>query len=102
MSPLAAVVVSLALLVDATLASPGSIGSLAFKKHLNLNRSGATGNSVVHADRARIAELTKRATKRSSSHHIPGTSRFSTVPVTNAGVAYTAQVGVGSPPTYYS
>lgn len=102
MSPLAAFVLSLALFVDATLASPASAGSLTFKRHLNVNRSGVVGSAAVHADRARIAELTKKARKRSTSHHIPGTSYLSAVPVTNAGVAYTAQVGVGSPPTFYS
>lgn len=86
----ASLFLSLVLLVDNSIATNPS-GSLAFRKHLNTNRDGKT---IAHTDRARVADLSRNTYKRGK--------RSSAVPVTNAGVAYTASVGVGSPPTNYS
>ncbi|KZP27550.1 aspartic proteinase [Athelia psychrophila] len=86
----ASLFLSLVLLVDNSIATNPS-GSLAFRKHLNTNRDGKT---IAHTDRARVADLSRNTYKRGK--------RSSAVPVTNAGVAYTASVGVGSPPTNYT
>ncbi|KAF7966324.1 hypothetical protein HWV62_39166 [Athelia sp. TMB] len=47
---------------------------------------------VVNSDRARMAELAKKAHSK----------RGSAVPVTNSGITYLASVGIGSPPTQYT
>ena len=100
---LLATLLSLALLVDGTLGD-SSARTLAFKKHLNLNRSGSGKTNIVHADRARIAELAKgmSSQKRSYGGYRPKPTPKNTIPASSAGVTYTASVGVGCPPTDYS
>lgn len=83
----------LALVIDDSLAT----NSLAFRRHLNPD-ARSNGKTLAHADRDRVAELTRRA----SDHERNYRKRYSTIPAASLGVAYTASVGVGSPPTQYS
>lgn len=83
----------LALVIDDSLAT----NSLAFRRHLSSD-ARSNGKTLAHADRDRVAQLTRRA----SGHERHYRKRYSTIPATSLGVAYTASVGVGSPPTQYS
>lgn len=105
MSPITTLL-SLALLAESVLSSATSSSApntLAFRKRLNLPRSGDL-KSVAHVDRARIAELSENILRKKRSEDYgkkPPAALNKAVPVTSAGVAYLASVGVGSPPTQY-
>jgi hypothetical protein len=94
MAPALSFVLS-ALLASYVAASPFETRKEELKK-ITLSRSfnSTKGFRIVDVDRARIASY---KTKKGSSS---GSS--SSFPITNAADTYTTQVGVGTPPTYYT
>ncbi|KAG9312169.1 acid protease [Chiua virens] len=63
--------------------------TLSFARHIN--QLGTL--TIIEKDRARVQAM------KQASHPDKRSSSFS---VTNAGVTYTAQVGIGEPPSYYA
>lgn len=74
--------------------------TLSLTRRLNIS-----GSSIAEADRARAAHLFQHGQdqeKHGHSSHIHGRATGSSFAVTNKGVEYTTNVGIGSPMTIYT
>jgi saccharopepsin len=95
-APFLLFVLAATLTAAAPTAAPGASNPLKFD--VTRNKFGAKGVRLVDADRARVEAIKSRFQDGPASQ---SGSSFS-FPITNAAVTYTASVGIGSPPSYYT